>query len=124
LRDNEGDLEKKYRDEAYIMDIYYIFAAKFTIMDTATLNNIEKKKKLIELPNDVCHRLAVQAAIMGTSVKKLIESMVINATEESDDDALYSYLLRTRPDGNIMISDAEQKELLDRLKAKAETDEL
>lgn len=117
-------MEKKYRDEAYIMDIYYIFAAKFTIMDTATLNNIEKKKKLIELPNDVCHRLAVQAAVMGTSVKKLIESMVINATEESDDDALYSYLLRTRPDGNIMISDAEQKELLDRLKAKAETDEL
>jgi hypothetical protein len=80
LRNNEGDLEKKYRDEAYIMDIYYIFAAKFTIMDTATLNNID-----------------------------------------TDDDALYSYLLQTRPDGNIMISDAEQKELLERLKERSKS---
>ncbi len=93
-------------------------------MNTVALNNTGKTKKLIELPNDICRRLSLQAAAMGTSVKRLIENMVINSIEDSDDDALYSYLLETRPEGSVMLSDHEQAELLNRLRKKAMSDEV
>lgn len=38
-------------------------------MNTVDINKVEKTKKLIDLPNDVCHRLAIKAAAMGTSVR-------------------------------------------------------
>lgn len=88
-------------------------------MNTVVLNGSEKTKKLIELPNDICRRLAVQAAMMGTSVKRLIETMVIEATEKTDDETIYSYLLETRPEGSVMISETEQDALLGRLREKA-----
>ena len=93
-------------------------------MNTLALNNNEKTKKLIELPNEVCRRLAVQAAAMGTSVKKLIENMVINSMEDSDDEAIYAYLTRTQPDGNIMMSEDEQSDLITRLRKKSQLDEV
>lgn len=78
-----------------------------------------KTKKLIELPSDVCRHLAVQAAAMGTSVKKLIETLVINFVEDRDDEAVFAYLSDTRPDGAVMMSDKEQSDLLIRLRTKA-----
>jgi hypothetical protein len=88
-------------------------------MNTVAINNNEKTKKLVELPKDVCHRLALQAAVMGTSVKRLMENMIISAAEDAEDGALYAYLQRTRPDGNVMLSAEEQKEVLERLEKKA-----
>lgn len=93
-------------------------------MRTVTLDNNDKTKKLIELPNDICRKLAVQAAAMGTSVKRLIESMVISSIEEADDAALYAYLCETRPDGAEMLSDDEQTDLLKRMRSKAAEDEV
>lgn len=93
-------------------------------MNTIVLNNNEKTKKIIELPNEVCRRLAVQAAAMGMSVKKLIESMVINSLNDVDDDAIYTYLSKTQPDGNIMMSDREQSDLITRLRQKSLADEV
>lgn len=94
-------------------------------MRTITLSNgTDRKKKLIELPADVCRRLAVQAAVMGMSVKKLIETLVINALENSDDDAIYAYLLETRPEGGEMIPADEQRALLRALRKKALEDEV
>lgn len=93
-------------------------------MNTLALNKTEKTKKLIELPNDVCRRLAVQAAAMGTSVKKLIENLVINSIDDTDDEAIYAYLSRSQPEGNIMMSDNEQSDLITRLRKKAQTDEI
>lgn len=93
-------------------------------MNTIVLNNNEKTKKLIELPNEVCRRLAVQAAAMGMSVKKLIESMVISSLEDTDDDAIFAYLTKTQPDGNIMMSDREQSDLITRLRQKSQVDEV
>ena len=80
----------------------------------------EKTRKIIDLPNDICRRLAVQAAAMGTSVKKLIESMVITCIEDTDDEAIYAYLCQTQPDGNVMLSDEEAAELEEWLRKKAE----
>lgn len=93
-------------------------------MNTLALNKTEKTKKLIELPNDVCRRLAVQAAAMGTSVKKLIENLVINSIDDTDDEAIYAYLSRSQPEGNIMMSDNEQSDLITRLRKMAQTDEI
>ncbi len=80
----------------------------------------EKTRKIIDLPNDICRRLAVQAAAMGTSVKKLIESMVITCIEDTDDEAIYAYLCQTQPDGNVMLSDEEAEKTLELLRKKAE----
>jgi hypothetical protein len=41
---------------------------------------------------------------------------------EDDDEKLYSYLLQTRPDGNVMLTDDEQKELMERLEARIESE--
>lgn len=88
-------------------------------MSTLAIQNVEKTKKLIELPNDICRHLAVQAAVMGTSVKRLIESMVISSVDVSNDEVLYAYLCRTDPDGHIALSDTEQQELLKKMRKKA-----
>ena len=88
-------------------------------MATITLDNKGRTKKLIELPNDSCRRLAVQAAAMGTSVKRLIENLVISSIEDADDEAIYAYLQQTRPEGNVMLTDSEQSSLLADLRKKA-----
>ncbi len=88
-------------------------------MATITLDNKGRTKKLIELPNDICRRLAVQAAAMGTSVKRLIENLVISSIEDADDEAIYAYLQQTRPEGNVMLTDSEQSSLLADLRKKA-----
>lgn len=91
----------------------------------ALLNENVNKKKLIELPSDVCRRLAVQAAAMGLSVKRLIESLVIKSVEEADDEALFAYLCETRKDGAVMMTDSEQTALLEKLRNKAsDSDEI
>ncbi|MBD5356960.1 MAG: hypothetical protein HDR88_08175 [Bacteroides sp.] len=87
-------------------------------MDTVILNRPQKTKKLIELPNEICRKLAVQAAAMGVSVKKLIENLVIDSVENTDDDALYAYLLETRPEGSELLSQEEQDKLMSALRAK------
>ena len=74
-------------------------------MNTIAINKVEKTKKLIDLPNDVCHRLAIKAAAMGTSVKRLIESIVIDSMEDTDDDTIFAYLCKTRLEGNELMSD-------------------
>ena len=93
-------------------------------MNTIALNNSNKTKKLIELPNEVCTRLAVQAAAMGLSVKKLIERLVINSVNDVDDEAIYTYLTKTQPDGSIMMSDSEQSDLITRLRKKSKANEI
>ncbi len=56
---------------------------------------------------------------MGTSVKRLIENLVISSIEDADDEAIYAYLQQTRPEGNVMLTDSEQSSLLADLRKKA-----
>ena len=83
-----------------------------------------KTQKLIERPNDVCRRLSIHAASMGTSVKKLIENMVIESLSEYDDDSIYRWLCQTQPEGGEMISEDRQEELIKSLKEKLKRDEI
>lgn len=65
-------------------------------------------RKLIDIPEDVFRTLTIKAAAMGTNLKKLIEEILIREAGEMDDAEVYKYLLSTRPEGKIMLSETEQ----------------
>lgn len=77
-------------------------------MNTTASTNTHRK--LIDIPEDVFRTLTVKAATMGTSLKKLIEEILIREAEDMDDAEVYKYLISTRPEGKIMLSDSEQDE--------------
>lgn len=76
---------------------------------TASASNVSHRK-LIDIPEDVFRTLTVKAAAMGTSLKKLIEEILIREAEDMDDAEVYKYLVATRPNGKIMLSETEQEE--------------
>lgn len=47
---------------------------------------------------------------MGTSLKKLIEDILIREAEDMDDAEVYKYLVARHPDGKVMLSESEQDE--------------
>lgn len=47
---------------------------------------------------------------MGTSLKKFIEEILIREAENMDDAEIYKYLVATRPEGKVMLSETEQEE--------------
>lgn len=67
-------------------------------------------RKLIDIPEDVFSTLSIRAAAMGTSLKKLIEDILVREANDMEDAEVYKYLLSTRPEGKVMLSDAEQDE--------------
>lgn len=75
----------------------------------ASASNVSHRK-LIDIPEDVFRTLTVKAAAMGTSLKKLIEEILIREAEDMDDAEVYKYLVATRPNGKIMLSETEQEE--------------
>lgn len=74
---------------------------------TSSVRNFSHRK-LIDIPEDVFRTLTVKAATMGTSLKKLIEEILVREAEDMDDAELYKYLVATRRDGKEMLSDTEQ----------------
>lgn len=79
-------------------------------MNTPLSTNIPSHRKLIDIPEDVFHSLTIKAAAMGTSLKKLIEEILIREAEDMDDAEIYKYLASTRPDGKVMLNEKEQDE--------------
>ncbi len=67
-------------------------------------------RKLIDIPEEVFSALTVKAAAMGTSLKKLIEDILVREAEDMEDAALYKYLVATRPEGKVMLDAKEQAE--------------
>ena len=74
---------------------------------TASVDN-PSHRKLIDIPENVFRTLTIKAAAMGTSLKKLIEEILIREAEEMDDAEVYRYLVSSRPEGKLMISEIEQ----------------
>ena len=74
----------------------------------ATVARINTRRKLIDIPEDVFETLNLKAAAMGTNLKKYIEDLLIRESEDMDDAELYRYLVATRPEGKIMLSESEQ----------------
>ena len=74
----------------------------------ATVARINTRRKLIDILEDVFETLNLKAAAMGTNLKKDIEDLLIRESEDMDDAELYRYLVATRPEGKIMLSESEQ----------------
>lgn len=79
-------------------------------MNTAVTPNKPSHRKLIDIPEDAFRALSIQAAAMGTNLKKLIEDILVREAEEMNDAEVYRYLSATRPKGKEMLSDSEQEE--------------
>lgn len=79
-------------------------------MNTTASASSDSHRKLIDIPEDVFRTLSLKAAAMGTSLKRLIEEILIREAEDMDDAEVYKYLVATRPDGKVMLSDEEQDE--------------
>ncbi len=47
---------------------------------------------------------------MGTNLKKYIEDLLVREMEDMEDAEVYKYLVASRPDGKVMLSDKEQEE--------------
>lgn len=79
-------------------------------MNRAVTTNGVSHRKLIDIPEDVFKTLTIKAATMGTSLKKLIEDILIREADEMDDAEVYKYLASSCPDGKVMLSENEQDE--------------
>lgn len=68
------------------------------------------RRKLIDIPEDVFTTLSMKATAMGMNLKNYIEHLLIQEAEEMDDAEVYRYLLSTRPEGKVMLTETEQDE--------------
>lgn len=76
----------------------------------STLRPKTSRSKLIDIPEDVFTTLSMKATAMGMNLKKYIEHLLIQEAEEMDDAEVYRYLLSTRPEGKVMLTETEQDE--------------
>lgn len=75
---------------------------------TITISQTGKRKKLLDLPEDVITVLSVQAAKEGKSAKAFMESLLISAASEIGDTTMYTYLSKTQPEGHVMLTQQEK----------------
>lgn len=74
-------------------------------MDTT----INKKRKLIDLDEKTFKILSVKAVSTGTSLKSLIERLLTQMAENIEDSELYSFLVKTDPEGKEILNEKEKK---------------
>lgn len=79
-------------------------------MNTTQRVGIPTRRKLIDIPENVFQALSIKAAAMGTNLKKYIEELLVREMEDMEDAEVYKYLVSTRPEGKIMLSESEQDE--------------
>lgn len=68
-------------------------------------------RKLIDLPNNTLKALQLRATTLGVSLKRYMEDILIQKSEEKlTDEQLYELMLMMYPDGKEKISDKEKEE--------------
>lgn len=77
-------------------------------MNTAASTANLSHRKLIDIPQDTFSALTIKAAAMGTSLKRLIEDILVREANDMADAEVYKYLVATRPEGKTMLSESEQ----------------
>ena len=80
-----------------------------SMVTTISNTKIDKRKKLLDLPEDVITVLSVQAAKEGKSAKAFMEGLLISAANDLEDITTYTFLSKNQPEGHVMVSEAEQK---------------
>lgn len=86
--------------------IVYICGANELVMNTAA---IPTKRKNIDIREDVFRFLSIKAAASGTNLKKYIENLLEKDVEDMDETAIYQYLCKTKPDGNVALDEKESE---------------
>lgn len=80
-------------------------------MTTTSLTN--KKRKIIDIPNDVFRFLSIKAAAQGTNLKNYIENLLKKDMEDTvahmNDEEAYRWLSAHEPDGLQPASPKEQE---------------
>jgi hypothetical protein len=69
-----------------------------------------KRRKVIDLPENVFHYLSIKAAANGQNLKNYIESLLAKDAEGMEDSATYTDLLKVRPEGMIMLDQQEKRD--------------
>jgi len=72
------------------------------------MNATTRKRKIIDLDEHTFKILSIKAAERGTNLKALIETSLNKMAENIEDSELYSYLVKTVPDGQEIISKKEK----------------
>lgn len=68
-------------------------------------------RKLIDLPDNVIKGLQLRATTLGVSLKKYMEDVLIEKSEEElSDEQLYELMLMMYPDGQVQSSEKEKKD--------------
>ncbi|MCD7971726.1 MAG: hypothetical protein LUG18_03530 [Candidatus Azobacteroides sp.] len=68
-----------------------------------------KKRKIIDLPEDIFKRLSIRAAAEGTNLKSFIETLLSIEANSMSDEEMYKYMLQNDPEGKEAGSEEEQK---------------
>jgi hypothetical protein len=71
---------------------------------------IEKKRKNIDIPIDTFRNLSVRAVSEGRSLKSFIENLLVQEANTLNDEELYRYLVKNKPQGNVYLNEIEQNE--------------
>jgi hypothetical protein len=69
-----------------------------------------KKRKVIDLDEHTFRILSIKAAAKGTNLKALIERSLKGMADDTEDAEMYAYLVKTRPEGQEMITDKEKED--------------
>ena len=69
-----------------------------------------RKRKIIDLDANTFKILSIKAAGEGTNLKALIEAELDKLAEDFKDSELYSYLIKTYPEGKEIVSGGEKEE--------------
>lgn len=71
-------------------------------------------RKLIDIPEDVFRALSIKAAALGINLKKYIEQLLMEEANEIDDAEIYRFLVDSRPEGQVMVSQQEKDDFMRR----------
>ncbi len=69
-----------------------------------------KKRKVIDIPENVFKYLSIKAAANGMNLKKYIENLIAKDVEDIDDSATYQQLIKTDSEGLSPASEEEQEQ--------------
>lgn len=69
-----------------------------------------KRRKVIDIPENVFKYLSIKAAANGMNLKKYIENLIAKDVEDIDDSTTYEQLKKSDPAGLSAASEKEQQE--------------
>ncbi len=67
-----------------------------------------RRRKVIDIPEDVFRYLSIKAVAQGTNLKRYIENLLAKDVEDMQDSEVYGRLVKDEPDGLVAVDEKEQ----------------